>query len=64
MLLQLVPQEQRQDQELAQLMDYFENRSLLDDVQAARHITGQDKKGCILIDVILYYEGVVPAQLQ
>ena len=71
-LLQLVRQEQRQDQELVQLMNYLEDRSLPDNVQAARHVVGQAKKGFILVDGILYYEGgefpakrrlVVPAHL-
>jgi len=56
-LLQLVRQEQRQDKELVQLMNYLENRSLPDDMQAARHVVAQTKKGFILIDGILYYEG-------
>ena len=54
-------------------MDYLKIMSLLDDVQAARHIIGQAKKGFILMDAILYYEGgefpdkrqlVVPTHLQ
>ena len=40
-LLLVVWQEQRQDQELAQLIVYLKNRSLPDDVKVTRHIIGQ-----------------------
>ena len=58
-LLQLVCQEQKQDQELLQLMDYLDGKCLPDDVQAAKNVIGQAKKGKghILIDGILYHEG-------
>ena len=55
-MLQPAQQEQRQDQELAHLMEYLKNRSLPDDVQASRHMICQAKKSFILIDAILYYE--------
>ena len=71
-LLKLVREQQKQDGMLSDLISYLQNKELPSDEQAARQVLKMNKKGFLITDGILYYEGdgtgerrlVVPSHLQ
>ena len=56
-LLYQVQQQERQDLELAGLYSFLKTRTLPEDPQLAKVITNLVRKGCFLVDDVLYYEG-------
>ena len=71
-LFKSVREQQRQDKELDKLVRYLQNKELPIYEQAVRQVLKMDKKGFVIVEGILYYEGdgadgcclVVPSHLQ
>ena len=56
-LLKLVREQQKQDGMLSDLISYLQSKELPSDEQAARRVLKMNKKGFLITDGILYYEG-------
>ena len=71
--LKLVRDEQSKDEQLMYVIDYLRSNKLPEDAMLAKQILEQAKKGYVVVDNVLYYEGtdvpgrrrlVVPKHLQ
>ena len=55
--LQQVQTEQQKDPELAKIIDFITDKTVPADSRDAQFVVGVAKKGCYVVDGILYYEG-------